>query len=110
MNQTYILYNPHAGNGKAEIEAKVLCDKKTDSVLCDITKIESYKTFFDGLDNSDSVVVCGGDGTLNRFANDMRGVDIVNDIFYYARIFAIIFVFAVILEFISNIDALHGDN
>ena len=33
-----------------------------------------------------------------------------NDIFYYARIFAIIFVFAVILEFISNIDALHGDN
>ncbi len=84
MDKTYILYNPHAGNGKAETEAKALCDRKTGSELCDITKIESYKNFFDGLEADDSVILCGGDGTLNRFANDMKGINIANDIFYYA--------------------------
>ncbi len=84
MGKTYILYNPYAGNGKADAEAKALCDKKAGSVLCDITDIGSYKDFFDGLDSSDSVILCGGDGTLNRFANDTRGINIVNDIFYYA--------------------------
>lgn len=81
----HILYNPHAGNGCAEEETKLisaLADAET--VRYDITSIGSYSDFFAGISESDSIVICGGDGTLNRFINDTEGIKIKNDIFYYA--------------------------
>ena len=48
-----------------------------------MTQIESYAEFFAGLDPSDDIVLCGGDGTLNRFANDARGLKIPNTIYLY---------------------------
>ena len=47
-------------------------------------KVTSYVTFFAGLEVSDDVIICGGDGTLNRFINDTNGIDIKNNIYYYA--------------------------
>ena len=38
-------------------------------VYQDVTKISDYKTFFEGLNADDELVLCGGDGTLNRFIN-----------------------------------------
>lgn len=81
----HILFNPHSGNGCAEEETKLLSALYDGEVSqYDITKIESYSDFFAGIAEGDSVILCGGDGTLNRFVNDTEGIDIKCDILYYA--------------------------
>ncbi len=81
----YILYNTHAGSGRGEAMAKAFADSMGSRVLklFDITKITDYKSFFEGLTPA-PVVLCGGDGTLNRFVNEIDGFSIPNDIYYYA--------------------------
>lgn len=84
MGKKYILYNMYAGNGNCKSDAKLLKIIYEDTVLIDMRNISSYQTFFAGLTSSDEVIICGGDGTLNRFVNDTRGININNDIYYYA--------------------------
>lgn len=84
MGKTYILYNPYAGNGTCKNEAERLYGTYANAVLTDMSKIESYETFFSGLDGADELILCGGDGTLNRFVNDTKDIEIKNDIYYYA--------------------------
>ena len=50
----------------------------------DITKITNWQEFLSGLDTSDALVICGGDGTLNRFINDTEGLELLCDVLYYA--------------------------
>lgn len=85
MEKQYILYNPHAGNGRGEVNAKVLMGviHNSELVFCDMTAIESYEKFFSGLSGDEKIVICGGDGTLNRFVNDTADVKYVNHIYYY---------------------------
>ena len=71
----FILYNPHAGNGTSEATAKALkaCGKYEPSEIVAMTDISSYSEFF-GDKEPASVILCGGDGTLNRFINESVGV------------------------------------
>lgn len=82
MEKYYVLYNPFASNGHGAEAAKevigYLGGKENEFV--DLTKIGDYKTFFDKLDESDKIILCGGDGTLNRFANDCAGIIPENEI------------------------------
>ena len=81
---TYILYNPHAGNHSAEEEANIVSIFQLDEpVIKNITEIKDYREFFAELDEYDTVILCGGDGTLNRFVNGTDGIDIRCDIQYY---------------------------
>ncbi len=84
MNKTYILYNPKAGNKKCAKDINLLKDKYSDAVIIDMCTIDNYNLFFEELDNSDELIICGGDGTLNHFVNDIKGIDIINNIYYYA--------------------------
>ena len=81
----YVLFNPHAGNG-LDIEKvnhlSVLYD--CDVIYKDITEISNYTEFFSRTTSDDIVVLCGGDGTINRFVNDTDGVDIPCDVLYCA--------------------------
>ncbi len=80
----YILYNPHAGNGTSEETARALCQsgKYSPCEAVSMTDITSYSEFF--ADKGDcSVIICGGDGTLNRFINEIDGIP-HGDIFYMA--------------------------
>lgn len=81
----YVLYNPFAGNKTCEEQSRKLTDLYKDEQLIfrSMTDI-SYPEFFAGLKGEDRVIICGGDGTLNRFVNDARKIDIHNDILYYA--------------------------
>lgn len=84
MEKYYILYNPYAKRGQAKFEAECLdiVNHLGNTEVFDMTKIYDYKIFFDSLEKNDCVVLCGGDGTLNRFINDTRNIVIRNKIFY----------------------------
>lgn len=81
----YILFNPYAGNGDCEVRAKDLSREypADEVVLMDITKIGDYTALVSELKPIDKLIVCGGDGTLNRFINDTYDLHIHNDILYY---------------------------
>lgn len=83
MSEKYILYNPCAGGPEAENAVKALQEANEGAAAINICRISSYQTFFNGLDPDDAVILCGGDGTLNRFVNDMRGMEIPNKLYYY---------------------------
>ena len=81
----YILYNAIAGQGKAEEIARALPEKLDGEVagFADMTKITNYAAFLS--DKTDcAIVICGGDGTLNRFINDTAGIELKNEIYYCA--------------------------
>lgn len=81
----YVLYNAIAGQGKAEEIARALPEKLDGEIAgyADMTKITNYAAFL--ADKTDcAIVICGGDGTLNRFANDTADIGIENEIFYCA--------------------------
>ena len=83
MAKAYIFYNPLAGNGSCSDEIKVLENVIEDeTVFCNMT--EGYDKVISELLEDDYIVLCGGDGTLNRFVNETDGVEIKNDILYFA--------------------------
>ncbi len=83
MAKIYVIYNPLANNGRSKenIDAFV---KTLDGecVICDMTK--GYRGQINAMESGDVLIICGGDGTLNRFINEMDGVEIENDILYFA--------------------------
>ncbi len=82
---TYILYNPHAGHGCSAENAQKLAQKYEGQVaLYDMTEIADYAALLSPLAAEDRVIVCGGDGTLNRFINDTEGVTIQCEVYYFA--------------------------
>ena len=85
MEKQYVLYNPHAGNGRGEKNARALENIVTEAqlVFCDMTKIESYSEFFSSISEGESIIICGGDGTLNRFINDTKDIDVSTEIYYF---------------------------
>lgn len=84
MKTTYVLYNPLAGNGQAARDADILDVLLEGKVCyCDMTEISDYRKFFDSLSPEDTIVLCGGDGTLNRFVNKTDEIHIPNEILYY---------------------------
>ena len=84
MAATYILFNPCAGNGKCKEGANELQKQYQDAILIDMNEISSYNVFFDGLEKDDKIIICGGDGTLNRFVNETKDVYFLNNVYYYA--------------------------
>lgn len=49
----------------------------------DVTTIDDMKALFMGFDDSDDVVIVGGDGTLNVLCNKLLGFDIRNRVFLF---------------------------
>ena len=81
-NNYCIIYNPISGNKSGESCAKALQERLSANECIDMTAIESYADFFASHEDA-SVVICGGDGTLNRFLNDISDVDIKSSIYFY---------------------------
>ncbi len=79
-----VLYNPLAGNGSGYKMAKSLKKKlKGDRLRYqDVTRILDYDDFLKSIPADEKLIVCGGDGTLNRFINFTDGVNLPNEIFY----------------------------
>ena len=85
MAQYKILYNPKSNNGAAEAETKAL-DKllSGDSLeYLDIVSLGDVKGFVSSLPADDKLILAGGDGTLNHFINDVDGLEIKNEVYFY---------------------------
>ena len=80
----HVLHNPHAGNPNTDPLARLTPLQGADTALRlqDITAITDYAAFFASLPEGDTVILSGGDGTLNRFVNDTDGVDIPCELLY----------------------------
>jgi len=81
-----VLYNPLSGKVKEEtvrtqIEKLLAGDEKE---YFDVTKIESAEEFYGKLPAETNILLVGGDGTLNRFLNDTKELEIKNSVYYYA--------------------------
>lgn len=84
MGDFYVLYNPLCGNGSGEEDAKMLDIALPNTKrFFDMTKITNYAAFLSGMSADDYLIVAGGDGTLNRFANDTAGLEIQPEILYF---------------------------
>lgn len=83
MAKGYVIYNPLAGSGNAQEDAKLLqIVFDGDLEYCDMTRITNYDAFLGGMEADDFLAIVGGDGTLNRFVNDTKGIDIAQEIVY----------------------------
>ena len=80
---TYLLYNPLANNSKGDRDARQwAADNNVECEFTSLLDIKDMKEFFDGLGEADDVILTGGDGTINRFANDVYGYEFKNPVYY----------------------------
>ena len=86
MAKYVVLYNPMAnsnhGKEKADELEKVLAGDEL--IYYPVTRVENYRAWFEEIGQDVPVILCGGDGTLNHFVNDVNGIDYPNDILFYA--------------------------
>lgn len=84
MSDAYIFYNPMAGDGRIleDLDAlQFVLDENC--VFCDMTKPETYGESLFVMKPEDYLVLCGGDGTLNRFANLTADLERPNEVYYF---------------------------
>ena len=80
-----VLYNPYAGNGVSQTRAESIYKSYGENaVMIDMTTIGNYAELLSDYGEDDVIVICGGDGTLNRFINDTEGIDIKCEVLYSA--------------------------
>lgn len=86
MKKYHILFNPFANNSKGEEKAKELSNilKGCQLTYSDMSKISDYSAFLDGIEKDENIVICGGDGTLNRFINSVDTDKLENEIYCYS--------------------------
>ena len=84
--KTYILYNPKSDSGKGREEAEAVKQylKGEEIEFVDAMEKGGYAAFVKSVQKDDKLVICGGDGTLNRFVNDTDGCELPAKVFYFA--------------------------
>ncbi len=83
-----ILYNPLAGTSDFSDNAWLKSMRESDKEIVekDITAFSdqaAYRALLTELSEDDVIILCGGDGTINRFINATDGLDIPQDIQYF---------------------------
>lgn len=79
----YLLFNPLADNSKGEADArKWALDNGVEGTFVSLLNIKDMLEYLNGLNNEDEVILTGGDGTLNHFANDVYGHEIKVPVYY----------------------------
>ena len=82
----YILYNTLSGNKKGLESARLLVGNLApeNTTLIDVCSITNYADFWKNVDiENDTVILSGGDGTLNRFINANKEFTLPQNLFYY---------------------------
>ena len=82
----HILYNPASDNGRGADEAAAAEQllKGSEVVKQDITTVDQQEYILKNTAFGDTIVICGGDGTLNRFVNTVDVAESERTIAFYA--------------------------
>ncbi|MBE6780100.1 MAG: diacylglycerol kinase family protein [Ruminococcaceae bacterium] len=84
MATAYVLYNNKAGDSNALESVKVLEIIINDQLkYIDVSEVSDYRIFITGLEKDDYIILAGGDGTLNRFINNIEGIEFDNEVLYF---------------------------
>ncbi len=79
----YILYNAKAKNGSGKEKAEeYLAQEGENTKLVDLENLDK-KEWIKTVAVGDIIILCGGDGTLNRFVNDLDGVQLPCPVLHY---------------------------
>lgn len=79
----YVLLNPKANNGMGEQDAREWAKCLTETcTYVDVVSLPSMADFVAGLKPDDEIILTGGDGTINHFANDLADIEVANKIYY----------------------------
>ena len=84
MTKTYIYYNSKSGNGRGKANSEYAKDffKDDEVSFLDLLENDILKVF--ETKEADKVVLCGGDGTLNHFVNDIKDTEITLPVYFCA--------------------------
>lgn len=80
---TYVFYNPEAGNGCGREKAEALGKRLGEKITYLNIKEYRAKDIAAFAPDWEKVVIAGGDGTLNRFINELNGEEPEREIYYY---------------------------
>lgn len=82
-----ILYNPISRNGAntsvVEKLARKMKRKHEEVRVLSLLEIEDSKEFLSSLDADTKIILVGGDGTLNRIANQIAGLEKIPEVYLY---------------------------
>ena len=81
MAVAYILYNDKAGKNNDLTQLKTML--KDDYKIFNVLDVKDYKQFLSELSKDDYIIIAGGDGTINHFANDTADIPFENDVLLY---------------------------
>lgn len=80
----YILYNPVSGDRHTKEKTEILqLIKNYDAESINLTELDKLDDLLLPMTEDDTIILCGGDGTINRFVNNTKNIDIKADILYY---------------------------
>lgn len=81
---TTILYNPKAnnGSGEASVRAWVAAHGEDPANMRSVLEIPDLAAFVAPLGADDKIILCGGDGTLMRFADAIRDIDLKVPVYF----------------------------
>ena len=83
MAKIYAFFNPLAGNGQCREDVTLLEFFYDNICYCDMTLPETYETQLFALTPEDTLILCGGDGTVHRFLNLVQDTPIPCDILLF---------------------------
>ena len=86
MDKYQVLFNPLANNGRGAEEAKKLNEilKESQIEYTSVLDISNMEVFLANLDKDDFVLLCGGDGTIQRYLNNAGKELEKHRLFYFA--------------------------
>lgn len=83
----YVLCNPLSANKQGAVLSQTLISKLSDEELefVDIRTVGRYADFWKRVDfQNDTIILSGGDGTLNRFINANADIELPPNLYYFA--------------------------
>lgn len=85
MAKYLVLFNPLSNNGCGEKGAKGIEKAITDGEFeyKSVLDISSFKEELEKTPSDVTIVLAGGDGTINRFVNSVEEEDVKRDVFYF---------------------------